>query len=121
MNGCNCSQSITLVRGNSLDIPFLLTGTDGEPYLLGDGDFVRLVVKPAYYKDAVIDKKAYAADQSADGIVTIRLKPADTLSLEVGAYKYDLGLQTGENFYTPVTSSPFNLSENQSSYEAVTG
>lgn len=120
MNGCHCSQPISLVRGNSLDIPFALTDGSGAPYLLGEGDFVRFVVKPAYYKDAVIDKKAYAADQSEDGIVTIFLKPEDTLSLEVGLYKYDLGLQAGTDFYTPVKSSPFHITENQSAYEVIT-
>ena len=120
MFGVQNVHPIEMVRGNTRNLPFALIRDDKEPFLLGDGDFIRFVVKAAYYKEPLIDKRAGKDAQDANGVCTVILKPADTSSLDVSEYQYDLGIQIGDDFYTIITESPFKLIANYASFEVLT-
>lgn len=113
-------QDISLKRGSSARFNIFLNDPDGNVYILEADEILRFAVKkyPASGK-TWIEKTATASDLNA-GAYPITFVPEDTLPMEFGTYKYDYGIQSGENFYPCILVSDFNLLENVAEPEEVT-
>lgn len=111
-------SKISLVRGTSKEIGFALSTPDGKPYMLTDGDILRFgVKKTAQDKAYQIRKDLTASDQNAEGLCVMKLKPSDTAELYLGCYRYDVGLQTGDDYIIVIEEADFVLRSNVTTYE----
>ena len=87
------------------------------PYMLSKNEYVRFGVKEAGYTSRIlIDKKFTSADQDKDGNIEIKIKPQETISWPVKTYKYDIGLQSGEDYFVIIPESDFILTQNITRY-----
>jgi len=112
-------QPIKIVRGTSMDINVTIRDANGDVVTLGEGEFLRFGVK----KDAsdtayLIQKTIDSSAQVGDGYI-ISLIPSDTMSLNFGRYNYDIGLQSGTDYYMVVDCSWFDVAANITKYAAV--
>lgn len=106
---------ISIVRGTTKNLRVSIEDTDGTPYVLTEGEILRLGVIadsrggcPVFWKE--VD---YTAKDGDAYIITII--PGDTANLNCNKqYYYDIGLQTGENYYNIIELSPFTILPNAS-------
>ena len=97
--------ALRIVRGASQLIEIRVCSPDGGPYELLEGDVIRFGVKFDENRGDYLLKKE--TTQLTGGITRIALEPEDTKDLECGMYKFDIGLQTGEQYLTVVPYSDF--------------
>lgn len=106
----NDKNTIKVIRGTTKTLRVRITDAAGAPYILQDGDIVRFGVKrSADSSKYLIEKEVTGA---ADGAVIIILSPEDTAALDHGQYKYDVGLQSGENYFNVIPYSAFVILPN---------
>lgn len=98
-------QKVEIVRGTSNTLSIAVTDANGNPYTIVNGETVIFGVKKKVTDEELLIKKAAFVEDS--GVYTIRLYPEDTKNMPCGAYCYDVGLQSGENFYNIIETSPF--------------
>lgn len=109
-----------MVRGNSTDIPVQFFHADDAPYMLGDGEVVRFGLKQTLYtKEILIELELTAAEQEEDGTLVFHLTPQMTLDLAPGQYVFDVGIQSGAEYYTPISGSALVLKPNVTAYKEV--
>jgi len=97
---------IDLRRGRSVLIEAPLCYKDKSPIELENGDIVRFAVRSSADGELLIDKTMIAAN----GKVSLTLTPADTASLELGNYYYDIGIDFLDGtFYDLVEWAEFDL------------
>ena len=109
-----------MVRGNSLELPVLLSQEDGTPYILAEGEVVRFGVKKSDYDtELLIEKDLTAAEQEEDGTLVFHLAPQETIGLIPGEYLFDIGIQSGAEYYTPISGSALVLKPNVTAYKEV--
>ena len=101
---------LQMVRGTSQLIEIRVTGPDGAPYTLLEGDVIRFGVKYHEERPDYLLKKE--STELTGGVTRIALEPEDTGELECGVYKFDIGLQTGEQYLSVVPYSDFVLLPN---------
>ncbi len=106
-------NEIAMVRGDTMRLVISgIKNTDGEEYILGDGDVIRLDVKKSAAEKAVISKVVTAADQN-NGELPVVILPEDTAGLAAGDYFFDIRLVTWDkNIYTIVPISKLKLLRN---------
>ena len=86
--------------------------------MLADGDILRFgVKKTAQDKAYQIRKDLTASDQNAEGLCVMKLKPTDTVGMFLGCYRYDVGLQTGDDYINVIEEADFVLRSNVTTYE----
>lgn len=92
------TQVITMNRGDSASFQiFINKGNILEdiPLQLTDSDTVYFgVMQPGFLFENAILRKCYSGTDVVDGILTIELKPQDTLNLLPGTYYYEIKLRT---------------------------
>ena len=103
-------QDIEIVRGRSETLAITVTDDDGELYTLADGEKIVFGVKKKPEDDECVLKKIITA--LTDGVCTVEIKPEDTESLPYGKYFYDVGLLSGDNYFTVIPSSVFHVRKN---------
>lgn len=104
-------QCIDIVRGTTLPMALEVTDANGTAYTLASGEKILFgVKKKATDEAAVFIKEAAAAD--TDGQYTITIDPEDTMDLEPGRYCYDVGLESGGDYYNIIEPSGFNILPN---------
>lgn len=106
----NRKNRLEIVRGTSQLIEIRITGPDGAPYSLLEGDVIRFGVKFHQDRPDYLLKKE--ARELTGGVTRIALEPEDTGNLECGIYKFDIGLQTGAQYLCVVPYSDFVLLPN---------
>lgn len=90
-------QSIEIVRGTSNTLAIAVTDANSNPYTLQAGEVIVFGVKKnASDEDYVLLK---TATQGADGVYNIEINPEDTAGVEPGEYVYDVGLESGVEYY----------------------
>lgn len=110
-------QNIEMVRGTTHMLAIILTYEDGTLYTLASGEVLRFGVKQTHNStEYLIEKELTASDLSGDEYV-LTLRPEDTESLRCGRYCYDIGLESGADYYNVIPCSDFLLQHNVTSRE----
>lgn len=104
------AKEIKMVRGTSRTFEISVTDADGNPYTLQEGEKIIFGVKKQTTDEELVLCKV--VEECTDGVCRVELDPEDTANLAVGKYQYDVGLQTGVDYYIVVELSIFNLTAN---------
>lgn len=103
-------QPIEVIRGTSNAFHITVTDANGNPYTLADGERLCFGVKQTPKdKDTLISK---IVTSGTDGVYAVELKPADTMELEYGRYVYDVGLESGTEYFNVIEASTFVIKPN---------
>lgn len=101
------AQNIEIVRGTTNTIEVNVLDADGVAYTVVAGEKIIFgLKKKATDRDCILVKEAsfYTV-----GSYLVGLKPADTAGLDFGRYVYDVGLQSGNDFYNIIPPSPLDI------------
>ena len=111
-------QPLSMVRGTTLSLSLALSDESGEAYTLSSGEVLRFGVKKKP-EDAnyVIEKTAGPSDVDEDDNYLFNLAPGDTQNLPFGCYYYDVGLQSGNNYWNVIEASNFKIAYNVTELE----
>ena len=103
-------NKIEIVRGTTNKFKISISGGSGAPYNPQDGDVAIFGVKKNKNDpDLIFVKKATI---SRDGTAVFLLCPEDTCDLRCDKYHYDVGLESGEDFYNIIPPTEFHISPN---------
>lgn len=108
-------QPLRMVRGTTFKINVSLYDKSGAVVTLGEGDVLRFGIKKKPGDTTYIIEKT-TTTRVGDYYV-IPLAVSDTSTLELGKYYYDIGLQSGEDYYMVVECSTFEIAVNITAYE----
>jgi hypothetical protein len=105
------AQKIEIVRGTTNTIQITLVDGDGNLRALSSGDKILFGVK------AKLDDPDYVFVRAATitetlGVYTVEIDKADTAELPCCTCYYDVGLQSGDDFFNIVETSPFIIKHN---------
>ena len=104
------AQRIEIVRGTTNNIELTVTDADGILYQTATGDKIIFgVKKKPEDKERVITK---TAEKVSAGVYSVALAPEDTASMNCGKYWFDVGLESGENFYNIIEPNLFVILHN---------
>ena len=96
-------NKIMLTRGDSASILIEIVDLEGKKYEIQPADTIKFTVRYPGSDEVAIEKIA-----SSDHYIIFA--PADTSSLNIGLYQYDVQLTTGNgNVYTVVVPTIFEL------------
>lgn len=110
---------IKMIRGTTMTLDIGLTDADGAVYTMGENDKLIFGVKSnPENTDYDLKKVLTASDGQTDGSYKLSLTPGDTIDLPIGRYYYDVGLQSGTDYYTVIECSAFELLTNITKKEA---
>lgn len=123
---CNCyiSDMVTVVdiemfAGNTRTIALDLRSGE-DPFELPEDGRIRFNAKYSRHDaEAVVSVTVGPAARNSDGEYEIPLDVEDTINLDEGQYKYDIGVQWGENFVT-VVEGTLRVRSSISRFEEVT-
>lgn len=117
---CNDKQTIQIVRGTTAGFSVAITDAEtGEAYTLEPGEVLRFGVKKLPEDPACIFEIEFdEADDDGDYGFTIGVN--NTKNMAFGSYFYDIGLQSGNNYFNVIPASPFEITYNVTKWEAVT-
>lgn len=113
-------QPIRIVRGASCDFELPVTDAQKQPYTLAEGEFFRFGVKRFPGNGMYLIRKDFADAGEEPGVYLFSLSPDDTSELDFGSYFYDVGLQSGEDYFPVVPCSAFEICFNVTEWEAET-
>ena len=110
------SYRIEMIRGTtSTQLIKLLE--DNQPYLLSENEFIHFGVKEAGYSSRLlISKKFTRQDQDEEGNIEFKITPNETINWPVKTYKYDIGLQSGDDYFIIIPESLFVVRQTISHY-----
>ena len=106
----NKESGLQMVRGSTQVLEIQVVGPEGEPYALLEGEVLRFGVKSSECSSGYLVKKD--CRNLEKGICRIVIDPEDTITMEPGRYCYDVGLQSGSNYFPVVRYSDFVLEPN---------
>ena len=104
-------QAIEIVRGTTLPMILEITDANGSLYSLGTGERVLFGVKKEPKDESPIFFLTAAA-QGATGQYAITIYPEHTQELEPGRYWYDVGLESGGDYFNIIEPSGFTILPN---------
>lgn len=109
-------QKITIVRGTTNSFAIAITDEEGEAYELESGEVLRFGVKKTP-NDAqyILTKEFSTADENDE--YPFSIVPDDTINLPFGTYYYDIGLQSGSNYFNIIPASDFVVAYNVTEWE----
>lgn len=108
-------QPLSIIRGTTQPINVVVKAPDGSNYVLEEGEVIRFGVKKSFNdpgSDYLIEKELTSAHLDENGGYTLTILPSDTRSLPFGKYYYDIGLQSGANYFNIVECSRFDIDYN---------
>lgn len=105
-------QSLTIVKGTTN--AFLISVVDalGNPYEMSGSEVMIFGVKASEYDTEYLLSKTITPADLVDGKYQFKLQPEDTEQLPFGSYLFDVGLQSGSEFYNIIECSRFVLDRN---------
>ena len=111
------AYEIEMIRGTT-SIQQIRLMEEEQPYILSDNEYLHFGVKEAGYNSRfLINKKFTSKDQDINtGIVEFKILPNETISLPAKTYKYDIGLQSGEDYFIIIPESNFIIKQNITQY-----
>ena len=104
------AQTIEIVRGSTNTLRVSVLDATGLPYNLGSGEKVVFGVKKEKEDEDLLITRV--AEILYEGMYSIRLVPEDSMDLEPGLYYYDVGLESGTDFFPIIKPSPFLIEPN---------
>lgn len=107
-------QPLSIIRGTTQTINIAVRDESGATYSLADGEVLRFGVKkrPEDPENQCLIKKELTIENLDGAYYVLTLLPTDTKELPFGTYHYDVGLQSGTNYYNVIECSDFNLCYN---------
>lgn len=99
---------IRIIRGDTTHLNINVLDANGNPWTLAAGEKLVFGVKDNTNSTVYCVKK-YVDEGTAPFEVVLR--PTDTQSLRRGTYYYDVGIQTGEDYYHILPISPFTVND----------
>ncbi len=111
-------QPFKMVRGATEHMKITIREKGGSVYLLTPEEVLRFGVTKHPGDDGYIIKKEMTAENESDGSYYFDIMPQDTLSLAFGKYYYDVGVQSGDNYYPVIRCSEFIVADNVTRWEA---
>lgn len=104
------AQGIEIVRGTTNTLEIAITDADGAAYIATAGEKIIFgVKKKATDPDLVFTK---VAAYSTPGKYIATISPDDTNELTPGRYCYDVGLQSGDDYFGIIEPNPFTILPN---------
>lgn len=103
------NNTITLVRGDTVEIPVTIRTRDGEKYIPSEGDVVRFALKDGYGDDVpVLIHKVLPNDS-----LILRLESCETKEIMARKkpYVYDVELTTANGYVDTVVRGIVNVLE----------
>ena len=94
--------TITLTRGDTETLQVTVTDADGQPYELGEGEYIELVVKAKPSDAQPLIRKV-----TTDGAITF--DRADTWGLDVGKYAYNVRVENGTSSYHTIIEGKLSI------------
>ena len=79
--------TITITKGDTLEVVIEITTQDGEPYTPDAGDSIRFALKRSYTDSRPLILKEISTDD-----LTLRLEAEETKQLQISPYVYDIQL-----------------------------
>ena len=107
---------IKIVRGTTKVLRITIKQANGSPYIMTQGEILRLGVTDNNNGGghSIITKEVGSEALDNDSYL-ITIKPGDTSNLNCETkYYYDIGLQSGEDYFPIIEFSPFNVLPNAS-------
>lgn len=104
------AQKIEIVRGTTNTFKIAVTDADGREYAPASGETVVFGIKKN--PEDMDPLFQITAKIVGTGIFKVDLTPAHTEDLDCGRYWYDVGLQSGEDFYNIIEPNPFIIQPN---------
>lgn len=112
-------NEISFIRGTTLNLTLAINDSDGNVYTLGADEKVNFGVKRSTLdEDYSVFIQLAKDDQASDGSFSIRIGPDTTEKLDVGAYVYDVAVQTSDDYYNVIPPSLFEVLGNVTQMEA---
>ena len=110
----------TVRRGTTNTFNIALRKENGDFYTLASGDVLRFGVKvrASSTKYELLKELTIANINAAGDAYVLQLDPADTEGMEFRTYCYDIGLQTGSDYFVVVPCSDFIVHHNITKREA---
>jgi hypothetical protein len=107
-------QNVSMVRGRTRIFNVRVTDGTGAAYILGTGEKLIFGVKKNYFDSGYLIKKSITSVNatSEPGVYAVVIKPEDTASLTCDIYCYDVGLQSGSDYYSVIDCSHFVIEPN---------
>lgn len=105
-------QPLSIVRGTTRSMGIRVTAMDGSAYTLGNDEILRFGVMRHPGDSAYVFVKEMTAADLSEGEYVFTIKPVDTANLEFGCYVYDVGLQSGNNYYSVIECDDFRVVHN---------
>ena len=105
-------QPLIIVRGTTKTMTVRVTNEDGSIYILQNNEILRFGVKKQPGDSAYLFSKEMSSDSYSDGVYQFIINPADTENLDFGCYYYDVGLQSGSEYYNVIECSEFRVGYN---------
>lgn len=104
-------QGIEIVRGTTLPISLEVTDANGLPHTAAAGEVILFGIKKEATDAAPIFCKAAVAEDET-GVYSITIYPENTQGLAPGRYYYDVGLESGGDYFNIIEPSPFMILPN---------
>lgn len=101
-------RKIEIVRGTTHNIQVAVRDATGRPYNLGAGEKVVFGIKKnTESNEAPLIVKT--AEPISEGVFSVKLCPEDTKDMPCGNYFYDVGLDTGTDFFNVIKPGKFKI------------
>lgn len=106
-------QPISIIRGTTQMVNIDLVDAGGNPYSIGSDEVIRFGVKRhPEDEEYLLIKELTIDNQDEVGTYVLTLAPVDTERMKFGRYYYDVGMQSGEQYYNVIECSTFNIRYN---------
>ena len=105
-------QNVSIVKGTTNTFLISIEDANGNPYFLSNTEVLIFGVKTSEYAAEYILCKTITADDQVDEKYQFKLQPEDTEDMPFGTYLFDVGLQSGEEYYNIIKCSKFVLDAN---------
>lgn len=112
-------MNISIIRGTSNTFNITLQDPEGQPYFLAAGEVLRFGVKTRHTEESYIIEKELTAEDLKNGVYPVKLLPEDTAGLCCYSYCYDVGVQSGDDYWIVIPCSPFVVEHNITQREGV--
>lgn len=109
-------NTLEMIRGTSFQKKIIIL-KNGVPYSPKEGDIFRFGVKESELASRYLIKREWTAAKVQNGTIVLEIAPEDTLKMPMKTYKWDIGLQNGENYQIIIPYSNFILKPNITTWE----